>query len=368
MERPQIEDNMEIKELFFSALQTALLNRPVKLELFSHLSDEDWQKLYDVSKDHGLLAVVFNTVTQLPNELQPPHDLKLNWIVSVERIHAKFGIQIKTAHSLSEYLQNNGVQLMIMKGLSLAPYYPDPSDREFGDIDIYTFGQFDLSNRLVQDRGVEVNMENDKHSVFRINGILVENHLIFLAFYMKVGRMINDYLQKICTPDKCHNVDGLLFPDADFNVIFLLRHLSSHFSKGRSSIRNVVDWGLFLINDFDKLNLSECEHILRETGMLTAYNVFTKVAADVLGTDFSKCYIGKPDEKLAAKVLNEIYETKLRNDHYNFVGTMKHTLSVLSGNRWKYGYLLPDKFWGEITWRSIRTGVKMFIEKIKIRH
>ena len=77
-----------------------------------------------------------------------------------------------------------------MKGVGLSTYYPIPSHREGGDIDIYTFSADKnrmtdeqanrLADELMERQGIPIEMHSYKHSNFYYKGIPVENHKVFL--------------------------------------------------------------------------------------------------------------------------------------------------------------------------------------------
>lgn len=78
-----------------------------------------------------------------------------------------------------------------MKGVGLSTYYPIPSHREGGDIDIFTYSADHsrksdaeanrLADRLMEEKGIEVDLEHsEKHSMFYYKGIPIENHKTFI--------------------------------------------------------------------------------------------------------------------------------------------------------------------------------------------
>lgn len=75
--------------------------------------------------------------------------------------------------------------------MGLSTYYPIPSHREGGDIDIFTYSADHsrksdaeanrLADRLMEEKGIEVDFEHsEKHSMFYYKGIPIENHKTFI--------------------------------------------------------------------------------------------------------------------------------------------------------------------------------------------
>lgn len=53
--------------------------------------------------------------------------------------------------------QSAGIDMMIMKGLSVVSLYPVPDTREFGDIDIYT-SNHKIANDVISSLGVKIDL------------------------------------------------------------------------------------------------------------------------------------------------------------------------------------------------------------------
>lgn len=346
-------------KILFAILRKALFGQLLPKDLFANYSVEQWTELYRLAARQGVLAIVYDVISQQPKELQPPRNLNIQWALSVDNIHNYFSAQYKAADDLAELFKSNGIQMLVMKGLSLARYYPKPYDRECGDIDIYSFDNFAKSNEIIKNEGIEIDFHHEKHAVFRCDGVLIEHHETFLNVHTKVGKILNDYLLEVCTSDNCMSMGSMLYPNADFNAVFLLRHMTSHFSQEGITLRNIIDWALFLANDGQHINRAKYVELLHQTGMVISFNVFTAVSADVLGVDFSEYYIGKPDAKLTERVEETILATKLHSEaKYKFVKRFYKKTCRLFFNRWQYRQLLPDKFWSEIVIHSVKAHIK----------
>lgn len=87
--------------------------------------------------------------------------------------------------------------MLVMKGLSLSSYYGKHATREFGDLDIYTFGNQNNATRIIESLGIKIDVE-EKHDVFNYKNIHVEHHITFLSVDFKIGKILNDYLLFVC--------------------------------------------------------------------------------------------------------------------------------------------------------------------------
>ena len=83
----------------------------------------------------------------------------------------------------------------------LSSYYPIAEDRSFGDIDIFSFGDHDKVNTFIRKKGIEIEYD-DKHDVFKYDGITIEHHKSFFRINFKSPRILEVYLQSVASKDK----------------------------------------------------------------------------------------------------------------------------------------------------------------------
>ena len=68
----------------------------------------------------------------------------------------------------------------------LSSYYPIAEDRSFGDIDIFSFGDHDKVNTFIRKKVIEIEYD-DKHDVFKYDGITIEHHKSFFRINFQVS-------------------------------------------------------------------------------------------------------------------------------------------------------------------------------------
>lgn len=343
----------KVCEILFSALRSALFGVEVDTDVYQKLSAEEWTQLYRMSAQQGVMAIVYDVVSQLPKESQPPRNINIQWALSAENISKRYEKQKIAAINLSTFLSSHNIHFMIIKGLGLSKYYPNPKFRECGDIDIYTFGDYEKCNELIRSIKVNVNVENSKHSTFVYSGVMVENHKTLINTYSESGVRLNSYLEEIASKQLCMQCKEILFPNNYFNVLFLLRHMLSHLSRRELAVRNVVDWGLFLDREFAKLDKTILAELLSKYQLVDAYNCFISVAYNIMGGNLDRCYVNKSCSQVstADKVLDVILCNNLKIEKsFSSIGKLRRLFS----SYWMYKELIPDKFWGEAVCHSVR--------------
>lgn len=85
------------------------------------------------------MALAWDGIQTLPACLQPPKALKLNWAMAVENYEKRYRRYCHTIAELSAFYKIHGITTVQLKGVGLSTYYPIPSHREGGDIDIFTY-------------------------------------------------------------------------------------------------------------------------------------------------------------------------------------------------------------------------------------
>ena len=139
-----------------------------------------WERIYRMAADHGLSAVVWDGICRLPAAQQPPRETRIRWALSAEKLEERYRHQQQTASKLAARFSEEGLRMLLLKGLGLSRDYPLPEHRECGDIDIYLYGQSDKGDRVLHEIGAHLYFDVPKHSEYVWDGVLIENHRTIL--------------------------------------------------------------------------------------------------------------------------------------------------------------------------------------------
>ena len=250
--------------------------------------------------------------------------------------------------SLAAFYLNQGLKIMVLKGFGLSLNYPVPSHRPCGDMDIYLFGDQEKADKLIHDEFcININKAHHHHTVFLFQGEIIENHYDFLNVHVRPSnKRIEAKLKSLANLDVNDN-HNILFPSVAFNAIYLLRHCAAHFASTEMTVRQVLDWGLFMEKHHREIKWDEYIPYLKEEGMYRFYNLFGLFCMTHLGFDAS-IFNGLFSDSLFERFSNEIMEPEFK-DHEN--GNLLHSLSVKLRrwwhNRWKNRLCYPDRAWEE---------------------
>lgn len=185
---------------------------------------------------------------RLPEKLRPPRDIRLRWALTAERQEKRYRRQQEKTAKMAAAFAENGIRMLVLKGLGLSRDYPVPAHRECGDIDIYLFGASDEGDRLLLQMGAQPYFDVPKHSSHTWDGILIENHRTILNVRRNRNeRELNALLTAVLEQEGvCEIGENIAVPPATFNAIYLLRHAAVHYQKEGIAVRHLCDWACFL--------------------------------------------------------------------------------------------------------------------------
>lgn len=456
--------------------ETASLRFNEFVSVASSMTAAQWKEYYELSRRHGVSALVFNAVQRLPKEAGVPRDLLFSWFANSESIAKRYSKQCKAASDFAGLMRDNGLGVVILKGLGLASkYYPAPELRECGDIDVFLYelpdnasnecsvatstgadssmlstgfesnvvstgsdssmlsteahhleSGYEKCDGIIESLHKTIDRSTEKHSVFTYDGVMVENHKTFVSDSSKSCRLLNSILNALIDKDisefnkasvvrltrsitsKDKGGEYIVYPGADFNALFLLRHMVSHLAYEGVTLHNIVDWGLFLLKEKDSIDWQSYTEHLRQTRLHTAFAVFTSIAADVIGADMHElcdcsalsvlpvlpdllvspvlpALCGSADlsevrgsgsrdgkfaqgiadfVKLKDRVSMEVMTVQLHKEaSMPFFKRLTAKTKRIFSNRWQYGSVNPDNFWIDALLPSIISHLR-FPDKI----
>ena len=249
----------KIEKVVFALLKMALHNHTNSDIDWQNITHEEWNQCYYLSAQHGVMALVWDGIQLIADKCDLPRNLKLKWAVAVLKYEEKYEKYCETAANLSSFFEQHGIEMLQIKGVGFSSYYPIPSHREGGDIDIFTYSSNreklsdieanNWANSLMAEQGIKVDTAHQKHSNFTYNNIPIENHKTFVNIYTtSIGASVNELLLKIMQPqivELCQNKYLIKTPSAPFNALFLSFHSAQHFGIG-IQIHHLFDWACLL--------------------------------------------------------------------------------------------------------------------------
>lgn len=301
-----------------------------------------WERIYRMAADHGLSAVVWDGIRRLPTAEPPPRETRIRWALSAEKLEERYRHQQQTASKLAARFSEEGLRMLLLKGLGLSRDYPIPEHRECGDIDIYLYGQSDKGDRILHEIGAHLYFDVPKHSEYVWDGVLIENHRTILNVRRnRTERELNAVLVRLLEKEGTHGLaPGIQAPRATFNAIFLIRHAAVHFQKEGIVLRHLCDWACFLTRHWDEIDHALFRTAMEDYRMDRFADLMTAAAVEYLGAEVPgpECEAG-----MLGRFMEEVLTLSPMPDKL-----LPRLLRKLSGpyrNRWRLREVLRTPVW-----------------------
>lgn len=301
-----------------------------------------WERIYRMAADHGLSAVVWDGICRLPAAQQPPRETRIRWALSAEKLEERYRHQQQTASKLAARFSEEGLRMLLLKGLGLSRDYPIPEHRECGDIDIYLYGESDKGDRILHEIGAHPYFDVPKHSEYVWDGVLIENHRTILNVRRnRTERELNAVLVRLLEKEGTHGLaPGIQAPRATFNAIFLIRHAAVHFQKEGIVLRHLCDWACFLTRHWDEIDHALFRTAMEDYRMDRFADLMTAAAVEYLGAEVPgpECEAG-----MLGRFMKEVLTLSPMPDK-----PLPRLLRKLSGpyrNRWRLREVLRTPVW-----------------------
>lgn len=320
----------------------------IDYELFR---EAPWEDVMNLASSQGVLAIAFDALEKLPSECRPGMDTLMDWLGQVSYMEELYNQHKAAIEELARFYDSNGIKMMLLKGYGLSKNYPKSNHRPVGDIDIYNFGSWQFADQMIHSqRGIEVDDSHEHHTVFTFKGISVENHYDFInTKSQKYNSKYEKYLREIVAnedmiPEK--EIENLYYPSPQFNSLFLIRHAAGDFAASGMSLRQMLDWLLFVKKYHDQIDWVKAYGIYRIFNLNRFVTSLNAIGVKYLGFDASIFPEIETDDILFERILNDILSPEF---------TEKEDGTLLSGlwvkprrwwhNRWKHAITSPDSMW-----------------------
>lgn len=268
---------------------------------------------------------------------------RMQWLGQVmvyERLYARHE---KAIADLARLYASRGIRMMVLKGYGLSLDWTIPDHRPVGDLDIYNFGKWKEADALVEEKSrIKVDDGHEHHTVFKFKGVAVENHYDFINTKAhrdapKIEMRLKQLAEKDCKEVEVHG-EKIYLPSANFNAIFLMRHMGQHFAGEHLNLRQVLDWGFFVRAHHAEVDWKEMMSFLQEIGLSTFFHQINAICVDYLGfaeEDFPSIV---RDEALERRILSDILHPEFAEEKptSGLLAILTFKFRRWWHNRWKH--------------------------------
>lgn len=196
-------------------------------------TQEEWEQLFALAYAQAVTGIVTDGIAQ--TELRPERERWEQWIFHL------FGMEQmnrEAEHSGEKWLrrlEEAGIQAFIMKGTSVARWYPEPLHRSWGDVDIVVKKGWEKLEPFLKANGLAYRNENGDLVLEEGERIPVEFHRQWEYTY---NPMANARLQRLT-----RQADE---QDREVYLVCLILHLRRHFLTYGIGLKQVCDVAVML--------------------------------------------------------------------------------------------------------------------------
>lgn len=331
--------------------------------VFENISKEDWTQFHSFAIQQGVAAIAWDSIQRamaegkMSPENQPTKAQKIQWALAAEQVERKYERQKRVIEKLAAFFAEHDIKMMILKGYGLSLNYPVPNHRPCSDVDIWLFeerqnpdgstkrysAQQRADNLLREHLNISIDENKHHHTVFYIDGVMVENHYDFLNIHAHLSnRIIEQRLQQLAqqpTPQIAVGEAEVYLPSPDFHALFLLRHSAAHFAAERIVLRHLLDWRYFVEKEALKIDWRALREIAEQTNMHRFLNCLNAISIDYLDLPSACVPAFERNSQLETRVWNEILQPEFSEPQPKGSGYLKSWSYMFRrwwANRWKH--------------------------------
>lgn len=217
-------------------------------------------------------------------------------------------------------LEQADIHPVLLKGFAIAQHYPQPYQRQWGDIDLYV-GQKQyhkacevLRNALPEAKHPTEEFEFLKHYNFVFDNTVLEMHRVSMTFAHPKDRRYYEGLEaKYFTKDGATcDLEGISVttPEDTFNVFFVFLHAWHHFIETGMNMKQLCDIAILLHAKRDTIDRERLHEMLTKLHLMEIWQLFMYIMVQHLGMTLEECpfyteKILERSERLFERIMQE---------------------------------------------------------------
>lgn len=252
-----------------------------------------WEEIDNLAAEQGVVSLVYDGAVKAGAAV--PQELLRKWKDKMFRGAVKNELLLHAQKQLTDWLAEAGIPVVILKGSSVARYYPQPELRVLGDIDLLVREEdLERAAELLQQHGYAVHeSDHDFHVGLSCRGVYVELHYGVTGFPDSPGGCeAREYAARFLDEIHYGVVADYTFPvlsEAN-QALSLLLHMIRHMFSTGLGLRQVCDWAVYVANADSERFAAEVIPMFRRCGLLRYARVATRACVR---------YLGLPEEGLS---------------------------------------------------------------------
>ena len=212
---------------------------------------------------------------------------------------------------IADLFDTNNISYILLKGISLAAFYPVPEYRQLGDVDIYINDKemFNRANALLLANGYTKDDEiSDHHQgyLYKVpqtgRTMILELHyrIVGLYQYAPVNKIVDDVFAANTFSPAMQTVNDRnypVLPPTEY-TFYMIHHMLKHYLYSGFGIRLLCDFSFYLEYNYTDIDFVKIHTWCEESKILHLYEIILETCRIYLGlpeTIDSKIHYNKND-------------------------------------------------------------------------
>lgn len=212
---------------------------------------------------------------------------------------------------IADLFDTNNISYILLKGISLAAFYPVPEYRQLGDVDIYINDKemFNRANALLLANGYTKDDEiSDHHQgyLYKVpqtgRTMILELHyrIVGLYQYAPVNKIVDDVFAANTFSPVMQTVNDRnypVLPPTEY-TFYMIHHMLKHYLYSGFGIRLLCDFSFYLEHNYTDIDFVKIHTWCEESKILHLYEIILETCRIYLGlpeTIDSKIHYNKND-------------------------------------------------------------------------
>lgn len=225
-------------------------------EVINVSSNTNWKEVVDIASTQGVLGLCFDGIEKVPSNQRPDKNILFQWFGHCVQQTELFRKNWSAACSLASLLEKNSIEAIVLKGGSIAKYYPTPEHRYSCDLDLFVVGDdWERACEILEAKGISLEREVYKEVEFTYDGVNVELHRYITPVRgNKTLLRFERYLREVLKDNPKRYFEGtrLLCPPLLFTVMLYIEHALGDLLHGKLTLKHVVDWMVLRKQEIDR--------------------------------------------------------------------------------------------------------------------
>lgn len=280
--------------------EQACLLELLKASLFNtspSISGEvNWHSIFEDAKAQCIVPLLAPIV---------PADYREEWLSVSYQSKARFIQMMHEQNTFVKLFREQNIPIVILKGTAASIYYPNPSLRTYGDIDVY-LSENNMKNArtCLETNGYKYIHHEVRHYEYEKNGFEFELHTRFSSeYYNDIEHILVNGLNN-AIEDKIGTSSFPILPKYE-NGLVLLGHIMMHLKTSGIGFRQIIDWMMFVHKELydDSIWFNHFESLAIEAGLEKLAKTVTFMCKKWLGLPDKITWCDDVDEDVADQLL-----------------------------------------------------------------